>query len=324
MKINYDKNPKILNDFLDFLHKIKNYSENTRKSYCLDLLCFFRFLKDYRQIGVDVKEFDLFILLGVEEADMIAFLVYLNFYKNNTASTRRRKLSCVRLFYRWLISKFPNSSGKNPTENVPSIRKMSCLPKCLTLEQAKRMTGIFTLENCLYPKRNNMIISLFLNTGMRLSELCHIDLKDIDFEKKYIQITGKGNKERRVLINERMKNELLEYLKVRRINYTMVSLNDPLFVGHQNKRLGNAGVERVCKKAFRLMGLEEFRYSTHTLRHSFATIMYQYVGLDIVLLKEVLGHSSVESTEIYTHVGDADIKNAVEHNPLNDFYGNVA
>lgn len=318
MGFDWSECPEVLRDFLNCLYVVRCYSENTVRAYGLDLLCFFRFLRDYKGLDVCVAEFDVLVLLGVEEADVIAFLVYLNFYRNNTASTRRRRLCCIKCFYRWLICNFPASNGKNPTECVPKVRGMERLPRVLSLEQARRIRCVFTLCNSLYPVRDNMIVSLFLSTGMRLSELCYIDLEDVDFERGCICVVGKGNRERLVWLNKRVMNELLDYLRWRNERFELCC-EGPLFVGHQNRRLGVSGIERVCKRAFDLMGLGDCGYTTHSLRHTAATIMYEYAGVDILLLKEFLGHDSIEATKIYTHVCDRDLKRAMERHPLSDF-----
>lgn len=186
------RNPQILNDFLDYLLKIKNYSPNTVKAYSSDLLCFFKFLKQYLAIPVKVKDFSIFLLLDVKEADVIAFLVYLNMYRNNTGCTRQRKLVAIRHFYEWLLRFDPTHFERvNPTKNIANIRMNERLPKVLTLAQAKSIQHVFSLDNSIYPLRNNMIVSLFLNTGLRLSELCNLNVCDVNLKDKFIQVVGK-------------------------------------------------------------------------------------------------------------------------------------
>jgi len=318
MKIYNKDNPKILNDFLDYLLMIKNYSENTVKAYQLDLLCFFDFIKRYLGLNVSIKDFNIFVLLDVKESDIIAFLVFLNFSRNNTGSTRQRKLSAVKRFYKWLICSFPSSNRMDPTQNIPNIRQALRLPKYLSLKQANKMCSVFTVQNCIYPQRNNVIVSLFLNTGLRLSELVNINVCDINFEEKYIRIVSKRNKERKVFINENTKRQLLTFIKSQNKNKAIMNINRPLFVGHQHKRLGIDGVARVCKKAFELMGLKGCGYTTHSLRHTFASLMYNSTN-DVLLVKELLGHSCIEATEVYIHIDDKSVRDAVDRNPLNNF-----
>lgn len=325
MKIQYNKNPIILNDFLNYLFNIRNYSINTIQNYCLDILSFFKFLKSYFNINIPIKEFNITILSKVQQKDIIAFLVYLNFHKNNTGATRQRKLFSIRAFYKWLFNNYPNYNNYiNPTKDIPNIEKVIRLPKYLTLEQSKKLITIFTLNNCRYPLRNNTIISLFLNTGLRLSELSNLNINDINFEDKYIKITGKGNKERKIFINDITKHGLLKYLKTRIKNKSNININEPLFVSQQNKRLGINGISNICKNAFKLMELEEYGYTPHTLRHTFATIIYQYVKPDVVLLKEYLGHNSIAVTQIYTHINKENLKKAVDNHPLNIYISKKA
>lgn len=318
MKLNFDKNPTILNNFLNYLLAIENYSENTIKAYNIDLLQFFSFIKQYLKIAVEVKEFNVFIVLQVKKADIIAFLIYLNFTRNNNPYTRQRKLTAIRRFYKWLLSIHPSGyTIENPARTIQDIEKVARIPKHLNLEQAKEIQDIFTLENTKFPVRNNAIISLFLNTGMRVSELININLRDINFEKNQISIIGKGNKERIVYFSNSCKEKLKKYIEVRNRNKKIINIEEPLFVSYQNKRIGIDGVEDICAKAYKLLGLEDYGYTTHTLRHTAASLMYIYVKQDILLLKSFLGHASLDSTQIYTHVYNKQVKEAVDRNPLN-------
>lgn len=189
MTLDFSKNPGILNSFLNYLLGVENYSVNTIKAYNRDLMQFFSFIKEYKDIPVKVKEFTIFILLQVKKSDIIAFLVYLNFNRNNSPYTRQRKLTAIRSFYNWLLSTYPAGYSKeNPTNEIPNIEKIIRIPRHLTLTQSKEIQEVFTLENSKFPARNNAIISLFLNTGMRASELINMNLKDINFENRSIKI----------------------------------------------------------------------------------------------------------------------------------------
>ncbi len=324
VKIKYDECPEVLRNFLDYLLHVRLYSEHTVCAYCLDLLCFFGFLREYLGLGVPVKGFTVFMLLRVKEADVIAFLVYLNFYRDNTASTRQRRLVCIRRFYKWLLGSFPSDGMRNPAKGIAGVKGMVRLPKYLRLEEAKRMLGVFTVENSLYPLRNNLIVLLLLQAGLRVSELSDLNVGDVDLEGRCLEITGKGNKERRVPIHEKTKEELARYFEMEVRKGGCVEGNRALLVGHRNERLGVAGVERVCKRAFELVGLKDKGYTAHSLRHTAATIVYGCVKSDILLVKEFLGHSSIGVTQVYTHVCDDRIREAFERNPLSDFLADVA
>lgn len=317
MKIDYKNNPSVLNDFLNYLNLL-NYSNNTIKAYCSDLLIFFNFYKEYSEIGVEVKRFNIIILSKVKKSDVLAFLVYLSYHCNNNPYTRQRKLTSIRKFYKWLFKKYPSFSNEmNPTKDIPNIEKTIKLPKYLTLNQSKKIINIFTKDNCNYPLRNNTIVFLFLNTGLRVSELSNINISDINFEEKYISVNGKGNKERKVLINESSKKVLLKYIKSKQNK--ILNINEPLFLNKNNKRLGIDGVEKICKKAFNLIGINDKRYTAHTLRHTAATNIYQYSKENINIVKEFLGHQSIVSTQIYTHLVNNNIKQTIESNPLSNY-----
>lgn len=312
----YENIPKVLSGYLDYLEKIKNYSYLTQVGYCLDVLCFFKFIKDFKEISVSIKDFNVFLLAEVKESDVRAFLVYLNFYRDNTGSTRQRKIVAIRSFYKWLIGKYSSKVEIiNPTDSVERIRVVERLPKCLSLKQAREICHVFTKDNCKFPERNNLILGLFLNTGLRLSELANLKVGDIHFDEKYLRVIGKGNKERKVFLNERMRDNLFEFLKWQN---NVSDLEKPLFLTDQNSALSNRSIENICKRAYVFMGLSEFGYTTHTLRHTFATIMYQETR-DIMLVKELLGHDCVESTQVYAMVFPENVKRAVDSNPLNEF-----
>ena len=144
-----------------------------------------------------------------------------------------------------------------------------------------------------------------------------INLTDIKLDEMTLRLKGKGNKERTVYINDATKKQLLKYYAYRFKNEE-IDINEPLFVNHMNKRLGPDGINDICRRAYKLMGLEEYGYTTHTLRHTFAVLIYHYVKSDILLIKDLLGHESITSTEIYTHVFNKKAKQAVDDNPLND------
>ena len=320
MVINYDKNPKILNNFLNYLLGIENYSIRTVRRYNYELLSFFYFIIDYMKLNITVKKINTLVLFQVKRSDIIAFLIYCGFTKNNSPSTRQGKLSDIRTFYHWLFSITPGAYVmENPTNGLPSIEGIRRLPKYLKLDEAKKIQEIFTLKNTKYYIRNNAIISTFLSTGARVSELANANIRDVNFENKTIRVIGKGNKERTLYLNELCLKKLKQYFEQRNRNKQVLSINAPLFLNKNGDRLGICGIENICKKAFKLMGLNENAYTTHTLRHTAATIMYAYVTQDILVIKKFLGHESITSTQIYTHTDNKYLKEAVSKNPLNDF-----
>lgn len=309
------ENPKILNDFLNYLLVFKNYSKGTIREYNSDLLIFFKFLIKYLDLEIKVNDINVFILASVKESDIIAFLIYLNNNRNNCFRTRQRKVAAIKTFYKWLFSNYPAFSNKvNPTKNIPHIEVTDRLPKCLQLEDAKKLQHIFNITNSRNAIRNNTIITLFLNCGLRLSELVSIDIKDINFDKKTINIIGKGNKERTIYLNNKALKAIKLYLSTKNI----VNLKDPLFLDNKNKRMTTFNVEKICKKAYRIAGLENYGYTVHSLRHTAAAYLYKS-SKDILVVKEFLGHARLNTTEIYMHLDNDDVRNAVNSNPLNNY-----
>lgn len=299
--------PKILKEYEKYLKTVKCYSANTIKNYSNDLMIFFNYILKYWDLGIEMKDINIFILMKIKESDIISFLVYLNYFRDNSSSTRERRLNAILRFYKFLIGKYYNYNIKMPVNSF-WIERTVRLPKHLTLNEAKQIQNIFNISNSRHPKRDNLVVDMLLNTGIRIKELSNIDLKDINLEEKYIHIIAKGGIERKVVINEYIKNKIIDYVED-------FSINKPLFMNQRNQRLGTDGIEDICKKAFSLIGKDDF--TAHALRHTSATLMYQYVKPDILLLKEFLGHKSVMSTEIYSHISDERVRNAVERNPLN-------
>ena len=308
------ENPKILNDYLMYL-SLMNYSKRTIEDYNVVLISFLNFILYYYDLKIKLKDINVFILASVKRHDVIAFFTYLNYERNNCFKTRQRKLAAIKSFYNWLFDNYPTfDNQKKPTDGFPYIETTQRLPKYLKLDDALKIQSIFNYSNCRFPLRNNLIISLFLLTGMRLSELRNINICNINFSNKTINVVGKGNKERVLYLTDRCIKRIKTYLDTKEV----VSIAQPLFCGSKGKRLSKRTIERICEKAFSLGGLKEYEYTTHTLRHTFATYMYKETK-DILLLKEILGHESIKSTEIYTHLENEALRKAVDNHPLNKF-----
>ena len=320
MYLENPNNSVLLNNFLNTLIS-KGFSEKTAIAYNGDLNIFFEFIKQYSELKIEVKDFNLFIFMNIKKPEIIAFLTYLNFSRNNTPSTTRRRLSAIRTFYDWLLLTHLNGYVKNnPTAGIESAKIAKVFPKYLNLEQAKKIQTIFNRQNSKFYLRNNIIISLFLSTGMRVGELISINVLDVNFKDNSILIVGKGNVERKVYFNELCKKRLKQYLKFRNKIIKEKNIKEnALFINKNGNRLGIDGVENVCERAYKLMGIKEKGYTTHTLRHTAATIMYKHTNSDILLVKQFLGHKSLLSTEIYTHIANEEIRNITDKNPLNNY-----
>ena len=310
------ENPKVLNDFLSYLIAFKNYSKETIKAYNVDLILFFKFLIKYFDLEIEVKDINIFILASVKESDIIAFLVYLNYHRDNCFKTRQRKVAAIKTFYRWLFSHYPAFYNRvNPTKGIPHIEVTDRLPKCLQLEVAKKLQHIFNITNSRNAIRNNTIITLFLNCGLRLSELISINIKDIDFNKNILTVIGKGNKERTIYLNKRVLKAIKLYLSTKKV----IDLNSPLFVDNRDKRITKFNVEKICRKAYKLAGLEEYGYTVHSLRHTAAKYLYQSTK-DILVVKKFLGHERLDTTQLYMHLDNEELKKAVDSNPLSNYF----
>lgn len=307
--------PNILNDFLNYLI-LKNYAKGTIQMYKEDLKDFLYFLKFNKKLKSPITKFSIIIFSNITESDVSSYLYFLNDIKENSTTTRYRKYCAIRCFFHWLTKTFPAIS--NPIDGLLLPKNIVRLPKYLTLEQAKKIQNIFNTTNSKYPLRNNTIITLFLATGIRISELVNINLEDINFNNNTILIKhGKGNKSRTVYFSDSCKKQLLKYLHSKK--ETIVNLNCPLFISYRNERLKIGAVREICKNAYKLIGVEGKHFTPHSLRHTSATLMYKFSKKDILLVKEFLGHNSIVSTQIYAHTDNDIIREAVEKNPLSNF-----
>ncbi len=307
--------PKLLLKYLKYLYTVRFLSLNTITAYKYDLMEFFIFLKSYKKLEIPVECFNIFIFLDVKTEDIISFLVIQYYKNNNSPYTRKRKISSIRGFFNYIFSLYPSGGKVNPTNKINSIIDIVRLPRYLTLEEGKAIQNAFTLKNSRNPNRDNTIITLFLSTGIRVSELVNINISDINFDKKSINIIGKGNKERIVYFNEKCKERLLQYINNYR-NKNEINVDNALFINNRNQRLTVNRVEEICKNAYKSIGLEDRGYTVHTLRHTTAVTLYRQTE-DILLVKHILGHSNITSTQIYTHIHNPELKKAFDKNPLN-------
>lgn len=312
--------PEILIEFDNYLLGIRGFSFNTVKAYNTNLMLFFNFIISYMDLKIKINKINTLVLLQVRKSDIIAFLVYCNFERDNTPTTRQCKLAAIKTFYKWLLHIIPGEYIKeNPTNDISIIEEVEKLPKYLSLDQAKKIQEIFTIKNSKFPIRNNAIISTFLSTGARATELINTNLGDLDLNANTLTVIGKGNKERILYLSNTCKEKLNRYLEQRNRHKKNISPNDPLFLNKNGSRIGIDCVENICKNAYKLIGLSNYKYTTHTLRHTAASIIYLYVKQDILLLKEFLGHKNISSTQIYTHISNKQVKEAINKNPLNNF-----
>lgn len=312
----YNASCKTVKDFLVYMETIRGKSPRTVNEYALDLRTFFRFIKrkrglvdskvDFEDITVD--DVDVETIASVTLGDIYEYLIYIQNERHNNASTRARKVSSLKTFYKYACDKV-GIVKENPTINLETPKKKKALPKYLSLEESLKVLEGIDGE---YKERNYCIITLFLNCALRLSELVGINFGDI--HKDYIKVTGKGNKERNIYLNKACIDAINRYKKVR--PYNNVKDKDAFFISRLGKRISPKTVQWIVYRFLDQAGLSGKGYSVHKLRHTAATLMYQQGGVDIRVLKEILGHESLSTTEIYTHLSSTQAKHAVESSPL--------
>ena len=321
--INTEGNPSFLNSFLDYTATILNKSPATVKEYNYDISRFLKFimyhlkLTDEKNIdNIDIHDMNVSILNNLKLDDIHAYLFYLTNTFQSKPATRARKASSIRVFFKYLSQK-ANLIENNPALNLETPKLGKRMPKYLSLDDSKKLLAVVNNdEKDRNKERDYAIITLFLNCGMRLSELVGINLKDIDFNENKLNVTGKGNKERTIYLNKACVNAINNYLTVRPKNGIKQGDFDALFLSERLERISNRTVQHIVKQELLKAGLDTNKYSVHKLRHTAATLMYRYGNVDIRALQELLGHESISTTQIYTHVDNQQIRNAVEDNPL--------
>lgn len=312
--------PMILMDFLDYLETIKGRSSNTVKEYAYDINLMIKYILARKQniklksfddiVKIDSSDVDLNFFKNIDVIDLHSFMGFLDHNRSNGSSTRSRKTSSIRTFYKYLIN-IRKLDIINPAELLDSPKKNIRQPVYLTLDESLDLLKVILREKDEEIKaRDYCITVLFLNCGMRLSELSSINIDHI--KTNTLRVIGKGNKERTVYLNDMCLDALDNYLKIRpEID------NDALFISKKRNRMSNRAIQYRIEHYLKAGGFDTSIYSVHKLRHTAATLMYQYGNVDIKVLQEILGHESVSTTQIYTHVDNNSLRSAVNKNPLN-------
>ena len=326
--IHIDDNPDYLNSFLEYSLTYKKKSPNSVDQYNSDLIMFLRYMKYHFKMtdeaefsNINIKDFTIQDLAKVKENDIHNFITYLSINRKCGPATCARKISTIRIFFKYLTITNPLLS-ENPAQNLETPKLNKRLPRYLTLEDSQKLLNAsFNDEKDKNKERDFAIITLFLNCGMRLSELVGINISDIKFDDMKLTVIGKGNKERTIYLNKSCIDAINAYLKVRPTNAKKDSKNSDkaLFLSSYRQRISKRTVENVVDRELSNAGLDTTKYSTHKLRHTAATLMYKYGQVDIRALQELLGHESISTTEIYTHVDNDQVRSAVESNPLSSF-----
>lgn len=311
--------PDFIRDFLTYNETIKGKSSKSVEQYYSDLRTFFRYILLVRgkaQPGIpfnkiDISGADIELVRSVTVSDLYGFMVYCKEELRNNTATRARKTSTLRLFFKYM-SVQTHRLESNPADLLEAPKIKQSLPKYLSLEDSLELLNSVDGEN---ERRDYCILTIFLNCGLRLSELCGLNLSDISSDGT-MTVTGKGNKERMVYLNDSCKTAIKRYLEVRPHEGLTAESKNALFISRNHKRISPRTVEHIVTSYIKKAGLDGKGLSTHKLRHTAATLMYQHGHVDIRVLKDILGHANLGTTQIYTHVSDEQIKAAIDSNPL--------
>lgn len=311
--------PDFIRDFLTYNEIIKGKSSKSVEQYYSDLRTFFRYILLVRgkaQPGIpfnkiDISGVDIELVRSVTVSDLYGFMVYCKEELRNNTATRARKTSTLRLFFKYM-SVQTHRLDSNPADLLDAPKIKQSLPKYLSLEDSLELLNSVDGEN---ERRDYCILTIFLNCGLRLSELCGLNLSDISSDGT-MTVTGKGNKERMVYLNDSCKTAIKRYLEVRPHEGLTAESKNALFISRNRKRISPRTVEHIVTSYIKKAGLDGKGLSTHKLRHTAATLMYQHGHVDIRVLKDILGHANLGTTQIYTHVSDEQIKAAIDSNPL--------
>lgn len=313
-----DEMPELVQQYAMYLRNIKGLSAKTVENYCMDLRTFFRFLKQSRQLvppktpmeEIDLRDIDLDFIRDIRTYDIFEFMNYVADDRNNVSSTRQRKSSALKSFFKYLTI-HENLLSENPTDNLTPPKAKKALPHFLSLEQSIELLNAVEGPD---QERDRCMLTLFLNCGMRLSELVGINISDVLRNNDTLRILGKGNKERMVYLNSACLEAIDAYLAVRPKDGVID--RNALFLSSRKQRISPKTVQYIVKKYLDKIGLSGPGYSVHKLRHTAATLMYRYGDVDIRVLQDILGHENLGTTEIYTHTSSRQMEDAINANPL--------
>jgi hypothetical protein len=318
--IHFDDCPVILDDYLNYLLTIKGRSNLTVKEYYYDLKRFLKFIIMRKKLfgynlNSDINEVSILSInkrdiLDIDITDLHAYISYCDSYYNDSTKTKARKISAIKSWFKYLHNTV-ELIDKNPSEKLelPKLQKRN--PVYLTLSESEKVINAIKLEENEFNRARDLcIVLIFLTCGLRISELTGINIESIKDDK--LNVIGKGNKERTVFLNENCLYAIKCYLKLRPITPDTTAL----FISSHKKRISNRSIQIRLKKYIQLAGLDPNIYTPHKLRHTAATLMYKYGDVDIRTIQSILGHTSVATTQIYTHLDDDDIKKGISKNPI--------
>lgn len=308
--------PEILEGFLGYLSSVKGKSLNTIEGYKIDLRLFLKYTKKSKLKlkddinNISIHDIDETFIKGIKLGDMYSFINYITLKRENSNYARARKTAAIKSFFLYLETK-AKIIKENPARELETPKIYKRHPVYLTLDESREILNSISGRN---KERDYAIIVLFLNCGLRLSELVGINISKIKGD--ILTVIGKGNKERTVYLNNACIRAINSYMLVR--NKEDIEDEDALFLSERKKRIDKRTVEVLVKKYINKVGLNNEKYSPHKLRHTAATLMYKYGNVDIRALQQILGHESVSTTQIYTHIDEERLREAVKSNPLSE------
>ena len=309
----YEALPDLVCEYLRYIDVMKNRSQKTVFEYSINLREFLTFVlidkTNCKDENPDLKLCDEKFFKTVSLDDAYKFLSYCKNEKNNNASTRARKVVAIRQFFKYLADN-KRILEHNPMKMLDSPKTKKALPKYLSLEQS---INLLESVDGKHKERDYAILTIFLNCGLRLSELVALNYNDIKSDNS-MRVLGKGNKERIIYLNSACIEAIKAYMNVRPVDGVIDK--NALFLSSRLKRISPKTVQYIVKSFLEKSGLGDMGMSVHKLRHTAATLMYQYGDADVLVLKDILGHENLSTTEIYTHIVDEQKRNAIENNPL--------
>ena len=314
----------LLENYVSYMIAALGRSENTVREYKYDLILFARFLKIDRGLvpadtpleEIDISDTDVKVLNKVTTDDLLAFVIWLSRSRKQSNAARARHIASLRSFFKYLHSK-RRVIDSNPAYDLESPKIGKRNPKYLTLEQSQELLKVAYESPKESNERDYCMLTLFLNCGMRLSELRGINIDDI--HGTTLTVIGKGNKERTIYLNDACLEAINDWMNKRSTLKIKPQAEKALFVSKRGTRISADMIQITIKRLLGEAGIDTNVYSVHKLRHTAATLMYKYGKVDIRNLQMILGHQSVSTTQIYTHVDDEALQKAVESNPLANF-----
>ena len=319
--------PRFLRDYANYLSAVEGKSEKTICEYMLDIRTFFRYMIMIEEdMALSIEEMEKLSIQHLTIADVnrvdaqliVNFLAHARNERYNNTSTRNRKLSALKSFFRHMHSK-KHLIDRNPTAEIDGIQKSRILSKFLSVDEAVALLEAVNSDiESKTRQRDYSIIAIFLNTGMRLSELVGLNLESFDPDITYVKVLGKGSKERIIYLNNAARDAVISYLKIRLDPRYIRTSSHAFFLSTRQQRISPKTIQWMVGKYLDAAGLGSKGYSVHKLRHTAATLMYQSGKVDIRVLKDILGHEQLNTTQIYTHLVSKNMEDAMENNPLSD------